>query len=103
MHMKFECLLSKSLTTLEVMTHYLVVHTGPDLISYCRNTKRWKGVGGGEGGGGNNYKFRKNNINADEGNKVFINDNECYAFISESFLHKPAFNFSSPQSSTRHC
>ena len=30
MHMKFERLLSKSLTTLEVMTHYLVVHTGPD-------------------------------------------------------------------------
>ena len=29
MHTKFERLLSKSLTTLEVMTHYLVVHTGP--------------------------------------------------------------------------
>ena len=29
MHTKFECLLSKSLTTLEVMTYYLVVHTGP--------------------------------------------------------------------------
>ena len=29
MHAKFERLLSKSLTTLEVMTHYLVVHTGP--------------------------------------------------------------------------
>ena len=27
MHTKFECLLSKSLTTLEVMTYYLVVHT----------------------------------------------------------------------------
>ena len=33
MHTKFECLLSKSLTTLEVMTHYLVVHTGPG--RYC--------------------------------------------------------------------
>ena len=30
MHTKFERLLSKSLTTLEVMTYYLVVHTGPD-------------------------------------------------------------------------
>ena len=29
MHMKFERLLSKSLTTLEVMTYYLVVHMGP--------------------------------------------------------------------------
>ena len=29
MHTKFGRLLSKSLTTLEVMTHYLVVHTGP--------------------------------------------------------------------------
>ena len=29
MHTKFERLLSKSLTTLEVMMHYLVVHTGP--------------------------------------------------------------------------
>ena len=29
MHTKFERLLSKSLTALEVMTHYLVVHTGP--------------------------------------------------------------------------
>ena len=29
MHTKLERLLSKSLTTLEVMTHYLVVHTGP--------------------------------------------------------------------------
>ena len=29
MHTKFERLLSKSLTTLEVMTYYLVVHTGP--------------------------------------------------------------------------
>ena len=29
MHTKFECLLSKSLTTLEVMSYYLVVHTGP--------------------------------------------------------------------------
>ena len=30
MHTKFERLLSKSLTTLEVMTYYLVVHTGPE-------------------------------------------------------------------------
>ena len=30
MHAKFERLLSKSLTTLEVMAYYLVVHTGPD-------------------------------------------------------------------------
>ena len=30
MHTKFERLLSKSLTTLEVMTYYLVVHTAPD-------------------------------------------------------------------------
>ena len=29
MHTMFERLLSKSLTTLEVMTYYLVVHTGP--------------------------------------------------------------------------
>ena len=28
MHTKFERLLSKSLTTLEVVTYYLVVHTG---------------------------------------------------------------------------
>ena len=31
MHTKFERLLSKSLTTLEVMTYYLAVHTGPGL------------------------------------------------------------------------
>ena len=31
MHAKFEHLLSKSLTTLEVMVYYLVVHTGPYL------------------------------------------------------------------------
>ena len=30
MHTKFERLLSKSLTTLKVMTYYLVVHTGPE-------------------------------------------------------------------------
>ena len=29
MHAKFERLLSKSLTILEVMAYYLVVHTGP--------------------------------------------------------------------------
>ena len=33
MHTKFERLLSKSLTTLEVMAYYLVVHTGPDLAN----------------------------------------------------------------------
>ena len=31
MYTKFERLLSKSLTNLEVMTYYLVVHTGPDI------------------------------------------------------------------------
>ena len=31
MHAKLERLLSKSLTTLEVMAYYLVVHTGPEL------------------------------------------------------------------------
>ena len=30
MDVKLERLLSKSLTTLEVMAYYLVVHTGPD-------------------------------------------------------------------------
>ena len=30
MHTKFERLLSKSLTTLDVMAYYLVVHTGPE-------------------------------------------------------------------------
>ena len=36
MHTKFQRLLSKSLTTLEVMTYYLVVHTGPgqDMETY---------------------------------------------------------------------
>ena len=33
MHTKFERLLSKSLTTLEVMTYYLVVHTGPGQLA----------------------------------------------------------------------
>ena len=32
MHAKFERLLSKSLTTLEVMAYYLVVHTGPGMV-----------------------------------------------------------------------
>ena len=32
MHTKFERLLSKPLTTLEVMSYYLVVHTGPDVL-----------------------------------------------------------------------
>ena len=31
MHAKFERLLSKSLTTMEVMAYDLVVHTGPDV------------------------------------------------------------------------
>ena len=37
MHTKFERLLSKSLTTLEVMTYDLVMHTGPgsDKCTYC--------------------------------------------------------------------
>ena len=34
MHTKFERLLSKSLTTLEVMKYYLVVHTGPAQTVY---------------------------------------------------------------------
>ena len=29
MHTKFERILSKSVTTLEVVTYYIVVHTGP--------------------------------------------------------------------------
>ena len=33
MHTKCERLLSKSLTTLEVITYYLVVHTGPVSLS----------------------------------------------------------------------
>ena len=33
MHAKLERLLSKSLTTLEVMAYYLVVHTGHELFS----------------------------------------------------------------------
>ena len=36
MHTKFERLLSKSLTTLEVMTYYLAVHTGPELFSVMK-------------------------------------------------------------------
>ena len=34
-HTKFERLLSKSLTTLEVMSYYLVVHTGPGVFVDC--------------------------------------------------------------------
>ena len=34
MHAKLERLLSKSLTTLEVMTYYLVVHTGPGCFMF---------------------------------------------------------------------
>ena len=33
MHTKLERLLWKLLTTLEVMSYYLVVHTGPELVS----------------------------------------------------------------------
>ena len=40
MHTKFERLLSKSLTTLEVVTYYLVVHTGPaQIIFTCCHTE----------------------------------------------------------------
>ena len=39
MHTKLERLLSKSLTTLEVMTYYLVVHTGPDEVE---STQAWQ-------------------------------------------------------------
>ena len=37
MHTKFERLLSKSLTTLEVMVYYLVVHTGPGQLTMQEN------------------------------------------------------------------
>ena len=37
MHTKLERLLSKSLTTMEVMAYYLVVHTGP--------AEHWGGLG----------------------------------------------------------
>ena len=50
MHAKLECLLSKSLTTLEVMAYYLVVHTGPALLG--EGGGRGGGVGWGGGGGG---------------------------------------------------
>ena len=36
MHTKFERLLSKSLTTFEVMSYYLVVHTGPGAYYFKR-------------------------------------------------------------------
>ena len=53
MHAKFERLLSKSLTTLEVMAYYLVVHTGPDEEKDVRQRSRLLSVGhvfqGGEG------------------------------------------------------
>ena len=39
MHAKFERLLSKSLTTLEVMTYYLVVHTGPGVQRHLLSPK----------------------------------------------------------------
>ena len=39
MHTKFERLLSKSLTTLEVMAYYLVVHTGHGPVADVTNTK----------------------------------------------------------------
>ena len=49
MHMKLERLLSKSLTTLEVMTHYLVVHTGPGVsvqLDVGQDCEMWLKVGG---------------------------------------------------------
>ena len=42
MHTKFERLLSKSLTTMEVMTYYLVVHTGPEQTILRVAILRWK-------------------------------------------------------------
>ena len=43
MHTKFECLLSKSLTTLEVMSYYLVVHTGPDVLTMSTDrSAQWR-------------------------------------------------------------
>ena len=51
MHTKLERLLSKSLTTLEVMTYYLVVHTGPEecrdkvcLLVGCLTSQQQAGV-----------------------------------------------------------
>ena len=48
MHTKFERLLSKSLTTLEVLSYYLVVHTGPELcistIYHAWDTPFWSGT-----------------------------------------------------------
>ena len=45
---KLESLLSKSLTTLEVMTYYLVVHTGPEQYTssmlYSRDIPFWSGT-----------------------------------------------------------
>ena len=42
MHTKLERLLSKSLTTLEVMTYYLVVHTGPGSQIFLRVSCLWE-------------------------------------------------------------
>ena len=43
MHTKFERLLSKSLTTLELMTYYLVVHTGPEERQLIDRSDRCRG------------------------------------------------------------
>ena len=43
MYAKLERLLSKSLTTLEVMAYYLVVHTGPE---QCWNLSRFRNQSG---------------------------------------------------------
>ena len=44
MHTKFERLLSKSLTTLEVVTYYLVVHTGQGQADKQANTTVYQHV-----------------------------------------------------------
>ena len=44
MHAKLERLLSKSLTTLEVMAYYLVVHTGPDGPNGAQNGNPGEGT-----------------------------------------------------------
>ena len=40
MHTKFKCLLSKSLTTLEVIMYYIVVHTGPGRYSVSKRQRK---------------------------------------------------------------
>ena len=51
MHTKFERLLSKSLTTLEVTTYYLVVHTGPGWAMSDVSEQSWQGTAAGCGQG----------------------------------------------------